>query len=185
MAVAERRPARLGGHDHCRDLAGLWNNPAGYMLAVLIVGNRQHGLALLGHDGTHCTLSHNRALNEFLTNLLAWWPLLLTNGGYRALHTDHHLHLSTDRDPEIVHKKSRAPQWDLPAPLTRILGYAAKDLAGYSIPDFWIIVTFSKPPRKADYLGLAAFHLSRTRYCFGPACGGFPRSGMDPSSPPS
>ena len=89
---------------------------------------------------------------SFLTNLLAWWPLLLTNGGYRALHNDHHQHLSTDRDPEIVHKKSRAPQWDLPAPLTRILGYAAKDLAGYSIPDFWIIVTFSKPPRKADYL---------------------------------
>jgi fatty acid desaturase len=141
-------------------LAGIWNNPAGYALAVLVVGNRQHGLALLGHDGTHCTLSHNRALNEFLTNLLAWWPLLLTNGGYRALHTEHHLHLSTDRDPEIVHKKSRAPQWDLPAPLTRILLYAAKDLAGYSIPDFWIIVRFSKPPRKADYLGLAAFHLA-------------------------
>jgi fatty acid desaturase len=98
-------------------------------------------------------------VNEFLTNLLAWWPLLLTNGGYRALHTDHHRHLSTDRDPEIVHKKSRAPQWDLPAPLTRILGYAAKDLVGYSLPDFWIIVTFSKPPRKTDYLGLAAFHL--------------------------
>jgi fatty acid desaturase len=67
--------------------------------------------------------------------------------------------LSTDRDPEIVHKKSRAPQWDLPAPLTRILGYAARDLMGYSIPDFWIIVTFSKPPRKSDYLGLGAFHL--------------------------
>ena len=140
-------------------LAGAWNNLAGYALAVLIVGNRQHGLALLGHDGTHYTLSHNRTLNDFLTNLFAWWPLLLTNGGYRTLHNGHHKHLSTDDDPEIIHKKSRAPQWDLPAPLTRILGYAAKDLAGYSLPDFWIIVTFSKPPLKSDYLGLAAFHL--------------------------
>ena len=140
-------------------LAGLWNNPAGYALAVLIVGNRQHGLALLGHDGTHCTLSHNRALNEFLTNLLAWWPLAvdqwrLSRPAHRSSPSSGH-----GRDPEIVHKKSRAPQWDLPAPLSRILGYAAKDLVGYSIPDFWIIVTFSKPPRKADYLGLAAFHL--------------------------
>ncbi len=140
-------------------IAGVWNNPAGYALAVLIVGNRQHGLALLGHDGTHYTLSHNRKLNDFLTNLFAWWPLLLTNGGYRSLHNAHHKHLSTDDDPEIVHKKSRAPQWDLPAPLPRILGYAAKDLVGYSLPDFWIIVTFSKPPLKSDYLGLAAFHL--------------------------
>ncbi len=73
--------------------------------------------------------------------------------------TAHHKHLSTDDDPEIIHKKSRAPQWDLPAPLTGILGYAAKDLVGYSLPDFWIIVTFSKPPLKSDYLGLAAFHL--------------------------
>jgi fatty acid desaturase len=140
-------------------LAGVWNNPAGYALAVLILGNRQHGLALLGHDGTHYTLSHNRQLNDFLTNLFAWWPLLLTNGGYRALHNGHHQHLSTDDDPEIIHKKSRAPQWDLPAPLTRILAYAAKDLVGYSLPDFWIIVTFSKPPLKSDYFGLAAFHL--------------------------
>ncbi len=114
-------------------LAGAWNNPAGYALAVLVVGNRQHGLALLGHDGTHYTLSHNRKLNDFLTNLFAWWPLLLTNGGYRALHNGHHKHLSTDHDPEIIHKKSRAPQWDLPAPLTRILGYAAKDLAGRAV----------------------------------------------------
>src|SRR6516164_2868795 len=30
--------------------AGLWHNPAGYVLAILIIGNRQHGLALLGHD---------------------------------------------------------------------------------------------------------------------------------------
>ena len=117
-------------------MAGAWNNPAGYVLAVLILGNRQHGLALLGHDGTHYTLSHNRKLNDFLTNLFAWWPLLLTNGGYRTLHNGHHKHLSTDDDPEIVHKKSRAPQWDLPAPLTRILGYAAKDLVGYSLPGF-------------------------------------------------
>ena len=103
-------------------MAGAWRNPAGYMLAVLILGNRQHGLALLGHDGTHYTLSHNRKLNDFLTNLFAWWPLLLTNGGYRTLHNGHHKHLSTDDDPEIVHKKSRAPQWDLPAPLTQNSG---------------------------------------------------------------
>ena len=132
LAVAEGRPARLGRDDRGHRLAGAWNNPAGYVLAVLILGNRQHGLALLGHDGTHYTLSHNRKLNDVLTNLFAWWPLLLTNGGYRALHNGHHKHLSTDDDPEIIHKKSRAPQWDLPAPLTRILGYAAKDLVGYS-----------------------------------------------------
>jgi fatty acid desaturase len=66
-------------------MAGAWHNAVGYGIAVLTLGNRQHGLALLGDDGTHHTLSHNRKFNDFLTNLFAWWPLLLTNGGYRTL----------------------------------------------------------------------------------------------------
>jgi hypothetical protein len=37
---------------------------------------------------------------------------------------------------------------------------------GYSISDFWIIVTFSKPPLKSDYVGLAAFHLASNALLF-------------------
>ena len=42
-------------------LALFWRWPSALTLlaAILITGNRQHALTVLGHDGTHYTLSRN------------------------------------------------------------------------------------------------------------------------------
>jgi fatty acid desaturase len=127
---------------------------------ILIIGNRQHALAILGHDGTHYTLSHNAAFNDFLTNLFCWWPLGLTVSGYRALHYAHHKNTGMENDPELGHKRMRAPQWDLPATPLTVLRYALKDLIGYSVADYSIIVRFSKPQRRRGYVPLALFHFT-------------------------
>ncbi|QQG36621.1 MAG: fatty acid desaturase [Micavibrio aeruginosavorus] len=140
--------------------AGIWNNPLGYVAAVIVVGNRQHALACLGHDGTHFLLSTKRKLNDTLSGFLAWYPLGITNSGYRSLHNRHHIYLNTEDDPEIHHKRSRAPQWDIPITPQRIIMYVLLDLVGYSIPDYYIIVTYSKATRKTEYVLLAAYHLS-------------------------
>src|ERR1700683_1217242 len=120
-------------------LVHVFSNPLPWLLALLIIGNRQHALAILGHDGTHFTLSHNRRVNDFLTNLMAFWPIGLTVSGYRTLHFKHHKHTGTEHDPELGHKRSRSPQWDLPATPFRILKYAVLDIAGGSFPDYLII----------------------------------------------
>src|SRR5271166_5247785 len=133
-------------------------NPLTALVSLLIIGNRQHALAILGHDGTHFTLSHNRRLNDFLTNLLAFWPLGLTVSGYRLLHFRHHRDAGTENDPELGHKRARAPQWDLPAGPFRILKYALWDLVGFSFPDYVIILKFSKPATRAEYIPLLCFH---------------------------
>jgi fatty acid desaturase len=133
-------------------------NPFTWLAALLIIGNRQHALAILGHDGTHFTLSHNRKLNDFLTNLFAFWPLGLTVSGYRALHFRHHKHTGTHDDPELGHKRSRSPQWDLPAKPARILKYALLDIAGGSLPDYLIILRYSKPDNRSEYVSLFCFH---------------------------
>lgn len=134
------------------------HNPLGYLLAVLVIGNRQHALAVLGHDGAHFTLSRSKWLNDGLTNLLAMWPLGLTVSGYRALHMKHHKETGTPEDPELMHKAARAPQWDLPASRWTVLRYALMDLIGYSLPDYSIIVRFSKPEQSKHLAGLIAFH---------------------------
>jgi fatty acid desaturase len=126
--------------------------------AVLVVGNRQHALAVLGHDGTHYTLSRNAALNDFLTNLFCFWPLGLTVSGYRALHYAHHKNTGTENDPELGHKRMRAPQWDLPNTPRTVLRYALMDLIGFSLADYIIIVRFAKPALRREYLPLALFH---------------------------
>ena len=41
-------------------------------LVVLVIGNRQHAIALLGHEGSHYTLSSNRQWNDFLTGILTF-----------------------------------------------------------------------------------------------------------------
>ncbi len=138
----------------------LWPHLYTVIAGTLIVGNRQHALAILGHDGTHYTLSRSVALNDFLTNLFCFWPLGLTVSGYRTLHYAHHKNAGMENDPELGHKRMRAPQWDLPATPWTVLRYALKDLIGYSIADYSIIVRFSKPQRTREYLPLAVFHIA-------------------------
>ena len=137
----------------------LWPHVYTVLAGILIIGNRQHALAILGHDGTHYTISRNAALNDFLTNLFCFWPLGLTVSGYRALHYAHHKNTGMENDPELGHKRMRSPQWDLPATPRTVLRYALKDLIGYSLADYVIIVRLSKPQRRAEYLPLALFHM--------------------------
>jgi fatty acid desaturase len=137
----------------------LWPDVVTVAVAILIVGNRQHALTVLGHDGTHYTLSRHAAFNDFLTNLFCFWPLGLTVSGYRALHYAHHKNTGTADDPELGHKRLRSPQWDLPNTPETVLRYALMDLIGYSLADYMIIVRFAKPQRRREYLPLALFHL--------------------------
>jgi fatty acid desaturase len=150
----------------------LWPHFYTVLAGILIIGNRQHALAILGHDGTHYTLSHNAAFNDFLTNLFCWWPLGLTVSGYRALHYAHHKNTGKENDPELGHKRMRSPQWDLPATPWTVLRYALKDLIGYSLADYSIIVRFSKPQSRREYVPLALFHIAAISVLL--ASGGWP-----------
>jgi fatty acid desaturase len=132
------------------------------VLTILILGNRQHALALLGHDGTHCTVSYNKPFNDFLTNYFTWIPIGLTLNGYRNLHKYHHSELGTEHDPEIVYKAIRSEQWDLPTGLAMVLKLAALDLVGNGIPDYKVIFQYSKPPEKIDMLILFLCHAMPT-----------------------
>lgn len=64
-----------------------------WYIAVLVIGTRQHALAILGHDGAH---GH---APQWLTRLI-FWSIGVNLDRYRAFHFDHHKYLGTDRDPE-------------------------------------------------------------------------------------
>lgn len=133
-------------------------NPATFLIAVLAVGNRQHALGLLGHDGTHYTLSYNRKWNDFLTNIFAWWPIGLTMSGYRNLHNLHHKHVGTPYDPEVVYKQLKADQWHLPSKTTDVLILAAKDMIGFGANDYITILKYAMPTSKMSYIPMVLFH---------------------------
>jgi fatty acid desaturase len=73
-----------------------WLTPA----AVLIIGTRQHSLALLGHDATH-HLACRGPWNDALANLLVFWPFGVDLARYRVWHLAHHVTFDTWADPEV------------------------------------------------------------------------------------
>ena len=76
-------------------------NVATVVLALWIIGTRQLGLAVVMHESAHRTLFNDRALNDWVGNWLAAYPMYLSADMYRAHHLDHHAKTWTDGDPDL------------------------------------------------------------------------------------
>ncbi|HTL46939.1 MAG TPA: fatty acid desaturase [Verrucomicrobiae bacterium] len=131
---------------HTRN-AGIW------LLVLLVVGNRQHALSVLGHDGAHFLICKNRALNDWLACLFSWWPLGVGLHGYRKFHFQHHRYSGTVLDPELDIKRKEKPEWDLPLKKRTMGLYFLKDLLGLSAPNVVHLFEATKPIKKSDWLG--------------------------------
>jgi fatty acid desaturase len=87
------------------------NHLVAYLLAVLVIGTRQHALAVMLHDATHFHVSRNKRLNDLLANLLIAWPIPFSASGYRRWHFQHHRTVGTDADPELMMYRMFGPKW--------------------------------------------------------------------------
>ena len=119
---------------------------------ILVVGNRQHAIALLGHEGSHYTLSSNRQWNDFLTGILTLWPLGVSLPGYREFHFKHHQNVGTIDDPELDHKKAFAPGYDLPITRAKMIFYFIKDILCLSSNEVILAMKFFTPKNKRHLL---------------------------------
>src|SRR4030081_2578793 len=55
-------------------MVAAWPNPLTFLLAVVIIGSRQLGLAILMHDGAHGCLSNGDKLTLGLSQWLSAYP---------------------------------------------------------------------------------------------------------------
>ncbi|WP_299147014.1 fatty acid desaturase family protein [uncultured Tateyamaria sp.] len=83
-------------------LFALWPNPFTAILAIMLIGSRQLGLAILMHEAAHNALFKTRMLNEFVGTWLCGWPIMADLKAYRHYHLAHHRHTQTDKDPDLV-----------------------------------------------------------------------------------
>lgn len=78
-----------------------WAGAMATPFALLLLGGRQLGLAILMHDGAHGLLHPNRALN----NWMGEWPSGAAVGSdlksYRAYHLTHHRYTQQPEDPDL------------------------------------------------------------------------------------
>lgn len=80
----------------------LWPNVLTFVLAVMVIGGRQLGLAVLMHDAAHGILTENRTLNNFLGRWLCGHPLGVSMDAYRTYHLKHHARTQQPDDPDLV-----------------------------------------------------------------------------------
>lgn len=80
----------------------LWPNAVTFMLAVLIIGSRQLGLAILMHEGAHSALFRTRRWNEIAGDWMCGRPIMAELHAYRHYHLTHHRFTQTDKDPDLV-----------------------------------------------------------------------------------
>jgi fatty acid desaturase len=156
-------------------LAWLWGHIAGYLLAVFVIGTRQHALAVLAHDATHFHVSRSKRLNDFLANLLAAWPIGYSFSGYRRWHFEHHRTVGTDANPELVMYRMFGEKWSEDANplwlfLTDLLGFGA-----YEVLVLWHDLLQWRPLQPAwrrveEDIGLILWPITMTAL-IGIACG--------------
>src|SRR3546814_17418931 len=83
-------------------LATWTQNPAAWLLAIVFLGGRQLGLAILMHDAAHGALHPNRKINNFLGQWLTGAAVGSDLIAYRTYHLQHHKYTQQPEDRKSV-----------------------------------------------------------------------------------
>ena len=82
-------------------LVTLWPNPLSWLIAVMVVGARQLGLAILMHEAAHGGIHGNKAINEWIGQWLCAVPVGADLASYRSYHLQHHRFTQQPEDPDL------------------------------------------------------------------------------------
>ncbi len=80
----------------------VWPNPLTYLVAVMLIGARQLGLAILMHEAAHGGLHPDLKVNDWLGEWLCAAPLGASLNAYRPYHLTHHKFAQQAEDPDLV-----------------------------------------------------------------------------------
>ncbi len=71
-------------------------------LAIMVIGARQLGLAILMHEAAHKGLSKHQPLNDFLGQWICAAPIGSHLASYRSYHLKHHKYAQQEEDPDLI-----------------------------------------------------------------------------------
>lgn len=86
-------------------LFSIFPNVFTFVCAVIVIGSRQLGLAILMHDAAHRALFASSRVNEFVGKWLCGMPILADLVSYRHYHLSHHKNTQVEGDPDLVLSK--------------------------------------------------------------------------------
>lgn len=114
------------------------------VLAVVVIGARQHALTVISHDATHFRLLRSRRANDWVANLLLAWPMFISVQGFRHFHGDHHRFLGEpgdgNRELWSTHDGSGqlTPEWRYPKTVAQLVWKVLRR-AACTTGAFWIL----------------------------------------------
>ncbi|WP_374029269.1 fatty acid desaturase family protein [Bdellovibrio bacteriovorus] len=88
-------------------------HPLLYLAVVVVIAARQHALLVVMHEGAHFRISKNIKVNDFISNMLAAYPVMISTLDYRVHHTAHHKYTNGEQDPDWV-RKIPLQEWQFP-----------------------------------------------------------------------
>ena len=109
-------------------------HPLVSVVAIVVIGARQHALLILMHEAAHLGLFRSRRVNEWVSDALLAWPLFVSTATYRDNHNRHHRHLNQETDPDW--KRYRDPsalehdEWRFPMSRGRLAWLLVSDALG-------------------------------------------------------
>ena len=81
-------------------------NAVTVIVSLVILANRQLGLAILMHECSHYSLFKTHKLNQVLGQIFCGAPVLADLDGYRTYHLRHHSEAGTTTDPDYPNYKN-------------------------------------------------------------------------------
>ncbi len=103
-----------------------------YLLAVVIIGSRQHALLLMMHEATHWRMFDRKWLNDLVCEPFVTWPVLVSLRAFRHTHLQHHKHLNLPIDGDLQ-KKFADPDWHFPVPRRQLFWSLSKQFTGLGL----------------------------------------------------
>ncbi|MGH6749510.1 MAG: fatty acid desaturase family protein [Methyloceanibacter sp.] len=79
-------------------LCSFFWHPVLYLIAVVVIGSRQHALLILGHDASHYRYLPTRWQNDLVANIFLMWPTFASVEGFRKFHGTHHQYTNLPND---------------------------------------------------------------------------------------
>ena len=128
-------------------LVAIWPNVLTVIIAMIILGAKQLGCAIIMHDSSHYSMFKTRKLNDVLGNWFGAYPIIHNVQQYRPYHLQHHMATGTEDDPDINLSKG------YPTTRQSMLRKFSRDLFGFS--------------GIRGYYGILAMHLGILKYNLG------------------
>ncbi len=121
-----------------------------YVGAVIVIGTRQHALAVLMHDASHYLITRHKRLNDVVASLFLSFPILTSTTRYRTHHGLHHRHVNTEQDPDDNNREMFKSRWDMfVTALKDVTAYNSMTSVG-TLSHFGITGPMTKPAGHAD-----------------------------------